>query len=80
MGACISVTLIVVTGTKTADSSSRPKNVLCFCVIQECNYIGLFQKRSTLPPWRKCLPEGGGGGEKFLSDNSVLGHPKGYED
>jgi hypothetical protein len=40
--------------------------------------IGSFQKRSTLPPWRKFLPSAGGGEKKmFLIIVNVLGHPKG---
>jgi hypothetical protein len=40
--------------------------------------IGLFQKRSTLPPRRKFLPSEGGGKRKlFLIIVNVLGHPKG---
>jgi hypothetical protein len=41
--------------------------------------IGSFQKRSILPPQRKFLPSGEGGGEKklFLIIVNVLGHPKG---
>ena len=42
------------------------------------NRNGSFQKRSTLPPWRKFLPSGGGGETKlFLIIVNVLGHPKG---
>ncbi len=45
-----------------------PYNEFLSCKPEQID-IGSFQKRSILPPRRKFLPSGGGGG-KIVSDNS----------